>query len=70
MLIVKKVKKNDDGTYSSSWSLTEDQVSFLLTYAINHLIQQGLLEVDEKNEPAQLELAFLKDVPTELLGRA
>lgn len=55
VLIVKKVKKLDDDTYESTWNLTEDQMGFLLTFAINSLVSEGLVTIQEE-VPEQLDL--------------
>ena len=58
MLIVKKLVKQDDGSWEANWSLEEEQMSFLLTYAINNLVNLGLLETtdtpQEDNEQGEL----------------
>lgn len=56
MLVVKKVKKNLDGSYETTWQLSEEQMGFFLTFAINSLIAEGLVEVDEQEIDKQLEL--------------
>lgn len=55
MLIVKKVTKNLNGDYDVNWQLTEDQMAFLLTFAINSLVAEGLVQIDE-NDGSQLAL--------------
>jgi hypothetical protein len=56
MLIVKKVQKNLDGSYETTWQLSEEQMGFFLTFAINSLVAEGLVEVDEQETDKQLEL--------------
>ena len=46
MLIVKKTKRVDGGGVESTWSLSEEQVNYLLTWAINNLLDSGLARVD------------------------
>lgn len=55
MLIVKSVTKNNDGSYDTNWQLTEDQMAFLLTFAINSLVAEGLVQIKEQSAE-QLEL--------------
>lgn len=62
MLIVKRVKKNEDGSFDVSWQLSEDQMGFLLTFAINSLVSEGLLQVEERDNEAQQQLDFLDSV--------
>ena len=57
MIVIKKVVKNKEGGYDTNWSLTDDQVSFLMTYAINNLLAEGLLSVEEVPEQLNLDLA-------------
>lgn len=72
MIIAKKVSRNDDGTYSTEWKLSQDQMAFLLTYAVNDLLRAGLLSVDvqEESNEKQLQLDFLEKVPVQELGKA
>lgn len=49
MLKITRVKKND-GSYEGEWSCSPEQLSFLLTYAVNTLVAKGLAEVEEKTE--------------------
>ena len=49
MLIVKKTKRVDGGGVESTWSLSEEQVNYLLTWAINNLLDSGLATVEEEH---------------------
>lgn len=66
MIVIKNIVREEDGTYSTSWSLTPEQMGFLVTYAINNLLLEGTISVEERT--AQTE--FLQDVPVEALGKA
>jgi hypothetical protein len=71
MLVVKQTVKNEDGNYSSTWNLSEDQLNFLLTYAINSLISQGLAVIDSSIEDeAQEQLDFLEETDKERMHQA
>jgi hypothetical protein len=72
MLIVKKITKNNDGTYDATWNLSEEQMNFLITFAINELVQEGLIQVQEVHEKteAQLQLDFLEAIDSEEMPRA
>lgn len=51
MLIVQRVTKNEEtGKYDTSWSLDEEQVSFLMSYAINDLLSKGLVTIEQVPE--------------------
>jgi hypothetical protein len=45
MIINRKTVKLEDGSYESTWSLTEDQVNYFLTFAINVLVAKGAVEI-------------------------
>ena len=56
MIINRVSKQEEDGTYSASLILTEDQLRFLLQFAIGALTQQGVIKVfdlKEGEEPKQ-----------------
>lgn len=55
MIVIKNVVKNEDGSYSSTWNLTEDQMGFLLTFAINTLVAEGLVQIQDNEGLAELE---------------
>lgn len=71
MLIVKQIKKTEEG-HEVTWSLSEEQMQFLLTFAINSLLGEGLISIEERNEvdERQQQHNFLQDVPVEALGKA
>jgi hypothetical protein len=50
MLKIKKVTKETDGTTTAELSLTSDQASFLLGYAITDLVERGLASVEDEYE--------------------
>jgi len=52
MLKIKRVVKEVDGNYTTNFSLTEDQMSFLLSYAISELVAKGLAEVEDASVEA------------------
>jgi hypothetical protein len=72
MLVVKKIIKNEDGTYDATWNLSEDQMNFLITFAINELVQEGLIQVQEIHEmtEAQMQVDLLNALDSEELPRA
>lgn len=72
MLVVKKITRNEDGSYDATWSLSEEQMNFLITFAINELVQEGLIQVQELHEKteAQLQMDFLDAVDREEMPRA
>jgi hypothetical protein len=62
VIIIKNVKKNPEGGVTFTWSLSDEQLSFLVTYAINHLLNEGLIsiqDVDEGDITAQHQLDLL-----------
>jgi hypothetical protein len=71
MLVVKRIKKEIDGEYSVTWKVAEEEMSFLLTYAINSLLQEGLLNIEDiEEDEKQLELDFLKSSDIDEMGKA
>jgi hypothetical protein len=72
MIVVKKITKQDDGSYVAQWALDADQMAFLVTYAVNDLLRAGLLSVDaqEDFDERQAQLEFLEDIPVDELGEA
>lgn len=72
MMLVKNVKRNEDGSFDVNWQISAEQIGFLVTYAITDLVQQGLVTVEEKKESnkAQMQLDFLEEVPVDRLGSA
>jgi len=67
MLVVKKITRNEDGSYEAVWNLSEGQMNFLITFAINELVQEGLIQVQELHEKteAQLQMDFLDAINSE-----
>lgn len=65
IIIHKKITKKDDGTYESVWSLSEDQINFLLTFAINSLLQEGLLNIEEVEEGVPDRGSYLESLKVE-----
>lgn len=81
MLVIKKLKKQPNGEFEATWSLTEQEAGYLLSYAINSLVGEGVVSVIEKEESDegffkekqnenQMQLDFLANVPNEILGKA
>ena len=81
MLVIKKLKKQPNGEFEATWSLTEQEAGYLLSYAINSLVGEGVVSVIEKEEndegffkekqnENQMQLDFLANVPNEILGKA
>lgn len=53
MIINRVSKQEEDGTYSATLVLTEDQLRFLLQFAIGALTQQGVIKVFDLKEGEQ-----------------
>jgi hypothetical protein len=70
MLIVKQTTRSDENGYSTVWNLSEDQMNFLLTFAINTLIGQGLAKIEEQlpDDEAQAQLDLLHDLEPQEIG--
>lgn len=50
MELVRKVKKNEDGSYAADLVLTEGQMGFLLNFAVSELVLRGLATVKDEVE--------------------
>lgn len=78
MLIIKKIKKLPSGEYEATWNLSAEETSYLLSYAINSLINEGIVtvenkfeqEVDIERDEKRYQLDFLAAIPTEFIGKA
>jgi hypothetical protein len=72
MLIVNKITKNEDGSYQANWNLSGEQMNFLLTFAINALVAQGLATIEEQEDidDAQQQLDFLEDTDKDEMFQA
>lgn len=72
MLVIKKIVKNEDGTYDALWNLSSDQMDFLMTYAINSLLEEGLIQVEERVEQTekQMQLDLLDALDEQELPQA
>ena len=57
-MILKNLKKNKDGNYDFDFTISEEENEFLLDFAIQELIKQGLISITKADE----EFAFLDDV--------
>jgi len=72
MIVVKNLTKQPDGSYEATWALNKEDASNLLSYAINSLVAEGLIHIEEREVEAtekQLQLDFLNEVPKEALGK-
>ncbi len=74
MLIVKRVKRESDGAYDVTWKVSEDQMGFLITFAINSLVREGLISIEDveevDKEEKQMQLDFLINTNSEFMGNA
>lgn len=75
MLVIRKLKKLENGEYEASWKLTSEEAGYLLSYAINSLIGEGIVKVEEEfvdsgEDKKQLELDFLASIPPNYMGNA
>lgn len=53
MIINRVQKQEEDGTYTAALVLTEEQLRFLLQFAIGALTQQGIVKVFDLKEGEQ-----------------
>lgn len=66
---LKKIEVNKNGEVETVWVLSADQYYFLIHYAINDLINKGLVETEKLSEEdfKKLQEAALDEVKTQFL---
>lgn len=66
---LKKIEVNKNGEVETVWVLSADQYYFLIHYAINDLINKGLVETEKLSEEEfkKLQEAALDEVKTQFL---
>lgn len=47
-MLIKDLLKNKDGTFTFDFQVTEEEVAFLVDYAVRDLVSLGALKADEK----------------------
>lgn len=55
-MIIKNLRKNDDGSYDFDFSVDNIEAEFLMDHAIKDLIRAGIIKI---NEEATLDLNIL-----------
>ena len=46
-MIIKNLRKNDDGSYDFDFSVSEVEAEFLMDHAIKDLIRAGIIKMNE-----------------------
>ena len=67
-MILKKLSKSNNGGYEGGFLLSDEQVGFLLNYAIADLLQKGSITVEDVQEEGDLEF-LLKNLNKEDLPK-
>jgi hypothetical protein len=49
-MIIKNLRKNEDGSYDFDFSVGEDEAEFLMDYAIQDLIRRGVISLGGKSD--------------------
>jgi hypothetical protein len=57
-MIIKNLKKGEDGSYDFDFTVSEDEAEFLMDYAIQNLIIEGLISV--AGGKSDMELEFIE----------
>ena len=57
-MILKDLKKNTDGTYSFDFVISEEENEYLVEFAIQQLIKEGIISLTTKTDQ---EFEFLSD---------
>lgn len=70
MIINKISKVKEDGTHDVQFQLTEDQLAFLVNFALNFLVGKGAITIIENSNLPQQEDTFLQNIDPKLLPQA
>jgi len=63
-MIIKNLKKNEDGSYDFEFSVGEDEAEFLMDYAIQDLIRRGVISLGNNSDG---EFAFIEKTEKDTL---
>jgi len=58
-MIIKNLRKNEDGTYDFDFSVDNLEAEFLMDHAIKDLIRNGIIKVNEGD--AELEIQGMEE---------
>jgi len=58
-MIIKNLRKNEDGTYDFDFSVDNLEAEFLMDHAIKDLIRNGIIKVNEGD--AELEIRGMEE---------
>ena len=47
-MIIKNLRKNDDGSYDFDFKVTDVEAEFLMDHAIKDLIRAGIIKINEE----------------------
>ena len=48
-MIIKNLRKNDDGSYDFDFKVTDIEAEFLMDHAIKDLIRAGIIKINEED---------------------
>ena len=54
-MIIKNLRKNEDGTYDFDFSVDNLEAEFLMDHAIKDLIRAGIIKINEGDAEFQIE---------------
>ena len=63
-MILKNLRKNEDGSYDFDFTVTEIEAEFLMDFAIQDLIRQGIISVSSKESDMEFEFVEQKEGDT------
>lgn len=66
-MILKNVRRSEDGDYEFDMAASEDEVSFLMTLAMHMLITAGAVQLQEEVEEQEVSLPIPNGEDTTLL---
>jgi len=63
-MIIKNLRKNEDGSYDFEFSVGEEEAEFLMDYAIQDLIRRGVISLNDNSDG---EFAFIEKTEKDTL---
>ena len=63
-MILKNLRKNEDGSYDFDFTVSEIEAEFLMDFAIQDLIRQGIISVSSKESDMEFEFVEQKEGDT------
>ena len=59
-MLIKNLRKNDDGSYDFDFSVSEPEAEFLMDHAIKDLIRAGIIKMNEGDAEFEIQEGTLQ----------